>query len=143
MTAMKIALAALALLITSSGGARADQSDILGRWRTTQHGGVVEIYHCGGALCGRVVDSERLRANPNLLDERNHNRTLRSRRVMDLVVLHNFTGGPERWTGGPLYDPATGDSASSGSLRLLSRSTLEVKGCLAAFLCRTQRWTKA
>jgi uncharacterized protein (DUF2147 family) len=136
---VKLALAALACSVLSVSVAFADESQLLGRWRTPQREGIVEIYRCEAAVCGRVVDSAGLRANPELLDERNRNR---SRRVMGLVVLQNFTGGPERWTGGPLYDPATGDSAPSGSLRLRSRDTLEVRGCIAAFLCRTQTWRK-
>lgn len=67
---------------------------------------------------------------------------MRSRAVRGLVVLKNFTGESGELSGGPLYDPDTGDSAPRGRLRLRDANTLEVRGCIARFLCRTQVWTR-
>lgn len=138
------ALLAAVLVALLPDIARADDgAALLGRWRTEREGGVVEIHRCGNALCGRVVDGTRLRANPDLRDQRNPSTGLRSRKVMGLRVLDGFTGGPDRWKGGPLYDPETGDGARSGTLTLVDRDTLKVQGCLAMFLCRTQTWRRA
>lgn len=114
----------------------------IGRWRTEKAAGVVEIVPCGTQLCGIVVDGAPLRANPDQRDVRNDDPTLRDRRVRGLRVLHGFTGGPRQWKGGPLYDPDSGDSAPRGTLTLIDRDTLRVKGCLVAFLCRTQNWKR-
>lgn len=127
----------------AQGGTGATGDAIVGRWHTERRGGVVEIHRCGAALCGRVVDGAPLRANPDQRDVHNPDRSLRDRRVMGLRVLSGFTGGPSEWKGGPLYDPDSGDGAPKGTLRLVDRNTLQVKGCLALFLCRTQTWRRA
>ncbi len=115
---------------------------LLGLWRTQEEQGVVEIFRCDDALCGRVVDAASLRADPDQRDIHNSDKALRQRRVKGLVILENFTGGPHKWSGGPLYDPKTGDGARRGYLTLENADRLKVKGCLAVFLCRTQIWTR-
>ena len=132
---------ALILVAAAAFATPAAAADITGVWATGSEGGRVEIYRCGAALCGKVVDAKRLRANPDLRDVRNGDPKLRQRRLMGLVVLQNFKGGPSQWKGGPVYDPETGDGASRGELRLLGNGKLEVKGCLA-FFCRTKTWTR-
>lgn len=122
--------------------AAASAADITGIWATGTEGGRVEIYRCGKALCGRVVDANRLRANPDLRDVRNSDARLRQRRIKGLVVLNGFAGGPVEWKGGPVYDPETGDGAGRGYLKLLANGKLELKGCVALF-CRTKIWTRA
>ena len=129
-------------LAVASASASASPPGLLGLWRTQEEQGVVEIFRCDSALCGRVVDAASLRENPDQRDIHNSDEALRERRVKGLVILENFTGGPRKWTGGPLYDPKTGDGAKSGSLTLKGTDTLKVKGCLVAFLCRTQTWTR-
>src|SRR3546814_7641317 len=44
---------------------------IAGIWATGSEGGRVQIYQCGAALCGKIVDATRIRANPDQRDERN------------------------------------------------------------------------
>lgn len=134
----RLSLAIVGLLATP---ATALAADITGVWATGSEGGRVEIYRCGAALCGKVVDAARLRSNPDLRDVRNSDAKLRGRRIKGLVVLSGFTGGPAEWKGGPLYDPETGDGASRGYLKLLANGKLELKGCIAVF-CRTKVWTK-
>ena len=121
--------------------AAASAADITGMWATGSEGGRVEIYRCGAALCGKVVDAARLRGNPDLRDVRNSDARQRGRRIKGLVVLKGFTGGPAEWKGGAVYDPETGDGASRGYLKLLANGKLELKGCVA-FICRTKIWTK-
>lgn len=115
--------------------------DITGLWATGSEGGRVEIYRCGQALCGRIVDATRLRANPDLTDLRNPDPKLRSRKLKGLVVLQGFTGGPTEWKGGPVYDPESGDGAGKGYLKRLPSGKLELKGCVL-FVCRTKVWTR-
>lgn len=120
----------------------ASARDLTGLWATGTEGGRVQIYRCGTALCGKVVDAARLRSNPDLTDQRNSDPKLRNRRLRGLVVLEGFTGGPAEWQGGPVYDPETGSGARKGYLKLLPDGKLELKGCVA-FFCRTKIWTRA
>ncbi|WP_374408015.1 DUF2147 domain-containing protein [Pelagerythrobacter sp.] len=122
--------------------AMAEARDITGLWNTGSEGGKVEIYRCGNAYCGKVAAASRLKTNPDLRDVRNSDAKLRSRRIKGLVVLKNFSGGPAEWTGGPVYDPETGDGGRSGKLTLLPNGNLQVKGCVMMF-CRTKVWTRA
>ncbi|NIJ37956.1 uncharacterized protein (DUF2147 family) [Sphingopyxis panaciterrae] len=139
MKKLALPLAAAALF---AAPAAASAADLTGIWATGSEGGRVQIYRCGAALCGKVVDAARLRGNPDLRDVRNSDAKLRARRIKGLVVLNGFTGGPVEWKGGPVYDPETGDGASRGFLKLLANGKLELKGCVA-FICRTKIWTKA
>ncbi|KTE09541.1 DUF2147 domain-containing protein [Sphingopyxis sp. H115] len=135
---MRIAFAIAAAAVAMPAAA----ADITGVWATGTEGGRVEIYKCGSALCGRVVDASRLRANPDLRDVRNSDPALRQRKLKGLVVLKGFTGGPREWKGGPVYDPESGDGAPKGQLKLLPSGKLELKGCVV-FFCRTKIWTRA
>lgn len=132
--------AVLAVLAASPAAAQDDQ--ILGRWRTAAQDGVVAIERCGAALCGRLHDAAPLRADPGRRDLRNRNAGLRSRPLKNLTVLNGFSGGPRTWSGGPLYDPNTGQGAERGTLTLVDDDTLAVKGCIAPLLCRTQTWKR-
>ena len=139
----KLAILAALALFALPGSVTAGTSGILGIWATGSEGGRVQIYRCGGnALCGKIVDATRLRANPDLRDVRNPNEALRDRKLKGLVVLRGFTGGPTEWEGGPVYDPESGDGAASGYLTLRKDGKLEVKGCVAAIFCRTKVWTR-
>lgn len=136
-------VAVIAVLMAVAGPASAQDSPLLGRWRTAAQGGIVEIYRCGAGLCGRIVDAAPLRRDPNQTDVRNLNPALRTRPLRGLRVLEAFTGGPTTWTGGPLYDPDSGQRAGRGVLTLLEGGRLSVRGCIAPLLCRTQIWTRS
>nr|WP_314526877.1 DUF2147 domain-containing protein [uncultured Brevundimonas sp.] len=135
--------AALIFAGIAAAPASAQDAPLIGRWRTTAQDGVVEIHACGPALCGRIVDAAPLRRNPDQKDVRNRETRLRDRPLRGLRVLDGFTGGPTTWTGGPLYDPDSGQRAPRGTLTLVARDRLSVRGCIAPLLCRTQTWTRA
>ncbi|UIJ46764.1 DUF2147 domain-containing protein [Sphingomonas cannabina] len=139
---MKLLLAVTASAAMLVAAAPAPPADITGLWATGSNDGRVQIYRCGAALCGRVVDAAPLRADPDRRDIRNADPKLRERRLKGLVVLQGFTGGPTDWKGGPVYDPETGSGASKGYLKLRPDGKLEIKGCVA-FFCRTKVWTRA
>ncbi|MES2032793.1 MAG: DUF2147 domain-containing protein [Pseudomonadota bacterium] len=136
------AMTALLLLMAPTAALADGDAALLGRWKTQKQGATVEIHRCGAALCGRVVDGLPLRANPDQRDIRNRKASLRDRKIMNLRVLESFTGGPGQWTGGPVYDPDTGDGAPTGSITLVSQDVIRLKGCLGP-ICRAQTWTRA
>lgn len=133
------ALFAATALLTAASGAQA--AGIIGLWNTDSDNGKVQIYKCGEGICGKVVDADQLRANPNQTDAYNKNKAQRSRKVKGLVLFSGYTGGPTEWTGGAIYDPKSGDTGRNGKLRL-NGDKLEVKGCLGP-ICRTKHWTRA
>lgn len=100
---------------------------------------MIEI--CGAALCGRVVDGNQLRANPDQRDVHNPDPAKRERRVKGLMVLEGYSGGPQEWSGGSIYDPQTGDQSRRSTLTLVAPGVLRVRGCRLLF-CRSEIWTR-
>ena len=73
-------------------------------------------------------------------DVNNKNAALRSRTIVGMPVLSEFTDGGSDWRG-RIYDPKSGKTYKS-ILKREADGTLKVQGCIA-FFCRTQRWTPA
>ena len=134
-TAMFAAVAAVAL----SGQAFA--ADVAGVWQTPTAGGQVEISHCGDHLCGKLLTSNNIKANPELKDVRNKDEAQRGRLLKGLPMLSGFKGGPTKWTDGKVYNPDDGGTYS-GTIEMLSTDTLKLKGCIVVPLCTTQEWTR-
>lgn len=130
-------LASTAILSMASAAA----SPATGLWRTAEDNGQVQIYDCGGSLCGRLVTSNELSARPDLKDVNNHDTSKRGRLVKGIEVVSGFSGGPRSWRGGTLYRPQDG-RIYSGRLELVDNGTLEVTGCVMAALCQTQTWVR-
>lgn len=131
------------LLSCCLGGAASASpaTGIEGLWSTGSGGGVVRVARCGDAYCGTLVNARILSTQPDSRDLRNPDPALRTRPLRGIVVLRNFRGSANRWTGGPLYDPESGSSAKTGTLTLLPDGRLQVQGCVAIF-CKTKIWTR-
>ena len=136
----RLALAALAVSALAAPAA-AQTADPIGLWQTPTNGGQVRIARCGQALCGTLVTSNNIRANPGLLDEKNADRALRTRTIRNVQLLTGFTGGPSEWRGGSVYNPEDGRTYR-GTIRLTDANTLNLRGCVVAPLCRNQTWTR-
>ena len=124
-----------------AAAAAASPDAAIGRWRTETRGGIVEIAHCGGSICGKLVSSDGLRANPNLLDGHNKDPALRGRRLMGLQVLGGFARGENVWTGGTIYNGDDGGTYKA-TVTPIDADHLRVKGCIIWPLCKSQTWTR-
>lgn len=132
-----ITASAFAAGLVIAGPALASPLD--GQWLTPDAHGVVEVYDCGAAVCGRIVDSDRIKANPAVADDKNRTESLRARPLKGLVFINGFTGGPTEWKGGSVYNPEDGGTYH-GSIRLADPDTLKLTGCIIVPLCKTQVW---
>ena len=139
----KAALFGLAVLVLGAPlpASAGDLEAAVGEWRTPDFNGIVEIFTCGDALCGRIVTSDALKTDPWLTDAKNPDPKQRGRRLLGLTFLTGFSGGPRDWKGGRLYRPEDG-AIYRGSLRLESLDRLVLTGCLVALLCQSQTWTR-
>ena len=137
---LKTLLLAAAASLTLAGAGRA--ADVTGLWRTTEQGGLVQIAPCGDSVCGKLVTSPKLAANPDLKDSQNKNPALRSRLLKGMVLMQGFHKDGDGWSGGQLYNPPSG-STFKGGLRLAAPDTLEVTGCIVPPICQTQIWLRA
>jgi uncharacterized protein (DUF2147 family) len=114
----------------------AHASPASGLWRMEEDDALVEIYDCGGRLCGRVMTSNEIAAHPDLKDFNNGNPPLRNLPVKGINVVSGFSGGPKSWSNGVLYRPQDGRSYS-GSLELIDGARLQGTGGCMGYLCKT------
>ncbi len=133
---------ALVAAILSTVAVPAFAADVTGTWRTPDHQGVVQVTACGSSVCGRLVTTDDIAANPNLADSKNADPAQRSRLLKNMLFLEGFTGSGGNWTGGKIYNPEDGKTYSA-TLTLDGDNTLKVRGCLVFPLCETQTWTRA
>ena len=113
----------------------------LGRWKTESRNGIVAIERCGASICGNLLTSDGLRANPALTDINNKNPAQRNRPLRGLSMLSGFTRGDGEWTGGTIYNPEDGKTYSA-KVTPQGPNTLKVRGCIFVPLCKTQIWTR-
>lgn len=113
----------------------------LGRWRTETRNGIVEVERCGASICGKLLSSDGLRANPNMLDSKNKDVSLRGRRLMNLQFLGGFTRGDREWDGGTIYNGDDGGTYKA-TVTPIDADHLKVRGCIVWPLCKSQTWTR-
>ena len=114
---------------------------VVGWWRTETRNGVVEVERCGGSICGKLVSSDGLRTNPNMLDINNRDTALRGRRLLNLQILGGFTRGNSEWSGGTIYNGDDGGTYRA-TVTPIDADHLKVKGCIIWPLCKSQIWTR-
>jgi uncharacterized protein (DUF2147 family) len=135
------ALAFVAATLASSSALAANPDSAVGRWRTTSRHGVVEIARCGASLCGRLIESDNIRTNPDLRDVNNKDTAKRGRKLKDLQILGGFTRKAGSWDGGTIYNPEDGGTYKA-TITPAGADTLKLKGCIVWPLCKTQTWTR-
>lgn len=116
-------------------------NDVIGRWKTESRGGVVEIARCGESICGKLVSSEGLKANPRLTDQNNKDEKLRSRPLQDLTILKGFRWKSDSWSDGTIYNAEDGGTYKA-TVTLADKDHLKLKGCIVWPLCKTQAWVR-
>ena len=130
-----------ALAFASGASSQVAAPAIVGSWKAATDEGVIVIAPCGPAFCGRLVDSLRIRANPDSRDFKNKDAALRDRRVNGMTMLQGFTGGPTEWKGGTLYNPDDGGTYT-GKITAQGPDALKLTGCIIFPLCKSQVWTR-
>ena len=128
-----LALVALAALAAAAPGAHAQAPS--GLWR--QKGSAVELRFqpCGDAVCGVIVASARLAADPDERDAKNPDPKLRSRPLRGVAMLDRLKPSGDLWKG-RVYLPSTG-AAYPVTVRRVDADTLTATGCVAPLLCQT------
>jgi uncharacterized protein (DUF2147 family) len=139
---MNLKALALALTFAALAGSTAEAaSPADGLWAAPEHGVIVKMEACGDALCGYLVTSDLIAANPDQVDAHNQDASLRSRRLKGLALLNDLKGGPTEWHGGTIYDIESGKTHPA-SVKLNGPNSMTLTGCLVAFICKSQTWTR-
>jgi uncharacterized protein (DUF2147 family) len=142
----------LACWLLSASICLASDKGVTGTWKTADGRALIEIYHCGEKICGRVAwlreplfpadDREGLAGKPRT-DRKNPNHELRNRRVIGLQIMKGFTrDGDNRWGHGTIYDSDTGNTYRS-RITLIAPDRLELHGYIGIpLLGRSSVWTR-
>ena len=99
------------------------------------------IGRCGASWCGRVARILERKPDWKGTDVNNPDPKLRARPVQGMAILTGFKPDAKGLAGGRIYDPKSGRTYRS-MLRLNPDCSLKVSGCIA-FICQSQRWTRA
>ena len=138
---MRTALLAAGLLFVAAPAFAADPVE--GEWLTPDGGSKVRIGPCAdkaGQICGVVSWLPAAKAKD--LDKRNPKSELKGRPILGVSTIWGFKqSAPGKWTGGKLYDPASGKTYD-GKLTANSNGTLKVEGCIL-MVCQAQTWKRA
>ena len=116
----------------------------VGTWTNENKEARFEIFNCGEKLCGKIIWlKEPMRNGKPKMDANNPNEKLKNRPILGMVFLQDFNSvGNNKWENGTIYDPKSGKTYSC-YLKLIDRTTLEVKGYIGISLIgRSQIWTR-
>jgi uncharacterized protein (DUF2147 family) len=133
--AMSITLMALAI----TAGAAPDA--VVGRWKTETRNGIVEITRCGASLCGKLLSSDGIAANPALKDTNNKDEKLRGRALKGLQIIGGFNFKDGVWDKGTIYNAEDGKTYDA-RITPVDANTLKLRGCIFVPLCKNQTWTR-
>lgn len=140
------------LVIAAATVRAADPVSIIGKWNTENGRGVVEVYEKDGSLRAKIIslkepnfpaDDKKGMAGKPKVDRENPDPKLRDRPLAGLEIMHSLKpAGPNKWEGGKIYDPETGNTYSC-KMTLVSSNHLHLRGYLGISLIgRTTSWTR-
>ena len=108
-------------------------SPLEGLWTNPKGNVIVRIAPCGTQLCGRVVNAS---SGAKAKAAKQGTQPLVGR-----VMLSDLApSGHNRWKG-KVFVPRVGRSVT-GNLSLSGPKRLNVQGCLAGVVCKSQSWTR-
>jgi len=130
----------LGMCLFGAGQARAAE-DPAGFWATEKNESQIHITHCGEKLCGTIFWMK----DPNdakgalKLDKENEDEAKRKRPLLGLQLI-SMKPEDDYWKGN-VYNPTNGKTYDA-TLKILSKTQVELKGCVAYILCGGQKWTR-
>jgi uncharacterized protein (DUF2147 family) len=134
-------LTAVFTVFSGAAAAMARPEDAIGHWATPSKHGVVEIVACGTSVCGRLIESDSIRTNPDMRDAHNGDAARRNRPLKGLMLLEGFHRGANGWDGGTIYNPEDGGTYHA-TITLSGPDKLNLKGCVVWPLCKNQTWQR-
>jgi uncharacterized protein (DUF2147 family) len=131
------------LFVAVSVSAMAQAGDaILGKWATANGEDHVYIYKKGNKFFGKLgwIKFPDENGKPKV-DKNNPDDALKTRPVLNLELLKDFTFDGEKYVDGKIYDPKSGKTYSCKMT--IDGNTLRVRGYVGiSLLGRTEVWTK-
>lgn len=145
-TRIAAALSLVGLLGSAATALAAAPLDPSGVWLTEDGRARIRTEKCGvkqDRICGYVVWMKTMTSDDGkpLLDISNPDPKKRTRPSLGLQLIMGLTPNDEARYEGKIYNAEDGKSYDI-SIWLEGQNTLNVRGCLISFLCKTQSWTR-
>jgi glucan biosynthesis protein C len=140
---MLVAMVAVGTTASSGASPRVSASPI-GRWYAEGGAAQVDVSDCDGELCGRVMwlRSPFDENGCELRDRYNPDPASRERPVVGVQILSGLEPSGDEWTGGAIYDPASGNTYHC-TLSTEGENRLRLRGYVGVPLFgRTTTWIR-
>jgi len=116
--------------------------DVIGKWKLEDGTAIVEVYRDGDLYNVKIVWLEKPFDNDGTpaKDTNNPDKSLRSRELIGLNMLHGLKQAGEKYSGGKIYDPGNGKTYNCSMQ--VKGDVLKVRGSLDSkgLLGRTMDW---
>ena len=143
-----IALLPFVLLTLSSSIAQTDDPDaVMGRWLSSKKRNQIQIYKHSNTYTGKLVwmrEPTDPKTGKLKTDRQNPNEQLRSRPLLDLVIMSDLHyKGNNVWGDGQVYNPEDGKTYGC-EVTLRDANSLDVRGYVLGItmLGKTNTWTR-
>ena len=134
----------LFILAASFQGFSQNKDQILGKWVNSTSEANIEITKRSDKYFGKIVwlkEPKDEKGNTKT-DVKNPAASLRSRTIVGLEILKDFTYDDGEWTGGKIYDPKSGKTYSC-NISLKKNGDLSMRGYIGVSLIgRTEIWKR-
>ena len=118
-----------------------NHDDILGLWYNEEKTGKIRIYKENNKFYGKLIWVD-LKPGDTGLDENNPDDELKSRPLVNLVILKDFKFKDDEYENGKIYDPESGKTFSC-AMHLENENRLYVRGYIGfSLIGRTTYWTR-
>lgn len=127
---MKQLMFLLVLAITGVKGFCQSANDVTGVWFDEKKEGKIQIYAHQGKYEGKLIWMENpYEADGKTLkkDVKNKDAALRSRSLLNMVILSGFSFSNGKWVSGKIYDPRSGKTYSA-EMKLDGNNKLDLRG---------------
>lgn len=117
---------------------------VLGIWMNGSGKGHIQVYKQGGKYFGKIawLKEPTGKDGKPRLDHRNPDPVKRTKPIVGLVMLRDFTYKDGEWTGGHIYNPSDGKEYKA-IMKLENNNTLSVRGYVGfSWIGKTDTWTR-
>jgi len=118
--------------------------EILGVWKNATGKGHIQIYKHRGKYYGKIVwlkDATDESGRPKA-DKKNEDPRLRSKPLIGLVMLRDFSYEDGEWKNGHIYNPSDGKEYKA-YMKMRDHNTLDVRGYVGwSLFGKTDTWTR-
>jgi len=118
--------------------------DVLGTWVTEENRSIVKILKKDDKYYGKIIwlkepnDEE----GNEKTDKENPVEKLRSRKLINLIIMRDFVFDGVKWDDGKIYDPKSGNTYS-GILKMRTDDIIDLRGYIGISLIgRTSSWIR-